>query len=469
VASVVIIGAGIGGLATAIRLAEAGHDVSVFEINDRVGGKLAGETVDGFHFDIGPSLLTMPQLFDELGVEFDRFRLAEPFRYNFADGSSLKINDDLASTSAAFESFQRGAGTNWLKLLEHGRQIWEVSERTFFAGPMSSPGQLLRRMQRPSDLMNIDPVRVLNGRSKKTFSDSRLQQWLNRYATYSGSSPYKVPATVSCIPYLEQRYGCWHVPGGLAGIAGVVEKRAREVGVSVSCLSPVDRITVSDDAVDGVRLQSGQLIRADAVVANVDAGIVYRNLLPLPHHRRRIGRTARSTAGFAMLLNVAGKTQGLRHHNVWFSSNYQREFHEIQRKGVAADPTIYVCCSSVTSSAEAPPDDENWFVLVNVKAGAQTDWSRYGRQIIKRLGIEDRVQHRVDLTPDFYARKYGSADGAIYGTSSNGRRAAFLRAANRGPMKGMYLVGGSAHPGGGLPLVLSSARIVSTMINEDFS
>ena len=221
-ADVVVVGAGVGGLATAIRLGAAGRRVVVLERRPVTGGKLAVEHYGDFAFDVGPSLVTLPGLIDELlqvagtsvDDELDLVRLDPQFHYHWPDGSSLVVSDDPDRTAAAFDELAPGAGAQWRRFDAKGRRIWDVSARTFLAGPMDGPGQLLRRMRSPTDLATIDPLRSLHRMAARTFSDPRLVQWAGRYATYSGSSPFRAPATLACIPHLESRFGCWYPVGG---------------------------------------------------------------------------------------------------------------------------------------------------------------------------------------------------------------------------------------------------------------
>lgn len=480
----VIIGGGVGGLCTAIRLGAAGHDVTLFERNDVVGGKLAVFERDGFTFDIGPSLLTLPHVFDELfqlagsslDEQLDLVRLDPQFRYFWRDGAHLVVHDDNDATAAAFDTFA-GAGEAWRELNDRGRQIWDVSERTFFAGPMSNPIDLLKRMESLSDLRAIDALRTLGAAARDTFEDSHLQQWLGRYATYSGSSPRRAPATLQCIPYIEAEYGCWYPLGGLGALSTALVSVAEQVGVEIRTSTDVERINDTGDAVTGVRLVDGTVVHADIVVANTDAEHLYRDLLPDDSALKKVRRADRSTSGFAMCMGVSGQTPAvdgapLGHHNVFFSDDAAQEIRQIEAGQLADDPTIYACISSVTDSTHAPTGDENWFVLVNTPAGAAVDSAAYRDVVLHRLadhGVDlvDRLQFSARLTPRDIEKFYRSPGGAIYGSSSNGRRAAFARPSNRGPRRGLYLVGGSSHPGGGLPLVATSARIVAEMVEQD--
>jgi phytoene desaturase len=477
--AVAVVGGGVGGLAAAIRLRCRGHGVTVFERNDEVGGKLAVLQRDGYVFDVGPSLLTLPHVFDELfrlaGTSLDDevalVRLDPQFTYHWPDGSSLTVRDAREATAAEFESFAAGGGHAWRRFDARGRQIWDVAERTFFTGPMSNPLGLLRRMRSPFDLRAIDPMRTLWA-AAGVFSDPRLRQWAGRYATYSGSSPMHAPATLACIPHIEARFGCWYTVGGLGALRDALARVATRLGVEVRTGTDVAAIEADARRVTGLLTASGERVAADIVVANVDAEHLYADLLPDRRALRRVRRAGRSTSGFVVCVGAHGTTPGIGHHNVWFSADSVREFAAIDAGRLADDPTIYACVSSVTDPTQAPDGCENWFVLVNTPPSAVVDVARYQALVLDRLAargvdLRDRIEVVAMLTPADIEARDRSLGGAIYGTSSNGRRAAFLRPANRGPRRGLYLVGGSSHPGGGLPLVAMSARIVADMVEGD--
>jgi len=477
---VVVVGGGVGGLTCAIRLRAAGHDVTLFERNDAVGGKLAALERDGFTFDVGPSLLTLPHVFDDvfrlagtsLDEQLDLRRLDPQFHYRWRDGSRLIVHDDVEATAAAFEEYSAGAGAQWRRFDEKGRRIWEVSERTFFAGPMSNPWSLMKRMRSPRDLTDIDPLRSLQRAADTCFDDHRLVQWAGRYATYSGSSPYEAPATLTCIPHIEAAYGCWYPIGGLGALRDALGRVASDVGVELHAGVEVARVIESGNRVGGVATIDGAEIDADVVVVNADAEHLYADLLPDERALQQVRRSEHSTSGFAICLGVEGLTPGIGHHTVWFSDNYRREFEQLAGGQLPDDPTIYGCVSAVTDPTQAPAGCENWFLLVNTPPDIEVDAESYRDLVLDRLAsagvdLRQRAVFTETITPSDIADRYRSPGGAIYGSSSNGRRAAFLRPGNRGAREGLYLVGGSSHPGGGLPLVTTSARIVADMIAAD--
>jgi phytoene desaturase len=452
---IAVIGGGVGGLTVATRLADAGHAVQLFERLPEVGGKLAELVRDGFTFDIGPSLVTLPHLFDpRVRDRLDLRRLDPQFRYRWRDGHELVVGDG-DDVGGAFT--------------QRGRRIWEISERTFLAGPMGPSA--LRRMRHPRELLQIDALRTLARAAERDFAgDRHLTQWAGRYATYSGSSPYRAPATLACIAHVEHEYGCWYPMGGLARLRDALTEVAVEAGVDICTGAHVERI-LADDQVRSV-VVDGRVVAADAVVANCDAELLYRTLLPHRPALRKVRRAAPSTSGFVVCAGVRGATPQLAHHNVWFSDDSRAEFAAIDAGRLADDPTIYACVSSVTDASQAPEGHENWFLLVNTPPGVTVDAPAYETLVLQRLAghgvdLRDRLLFTETLTPHDLERRYLAPGGAIYGTSSNGRRAAFVRPANRGALPGLYLVGGSSHPGGGLPMVTISARIVADMIGRD--
>ncbi|TPG34935.1 phytoene desaturase family protein [Mycolicibacterium hodleri] len=484
----IVVGAGLGGLAAAARLAAAGHHVTLFERAPTIGGKLGVLERDGFTFDTGPSLLTLPavleQLFVDTGGPTDlELSVVDPAcAYVFADGTELVLPHDVDRLPAALDAaLGVGAGESWRRLHAHSRRLWELVGEPVLRQPISLAA-LARKSARPTDLRAVAPWRTIDGLGRRMLPDPRLRTWLNRYATYSGSDPRRTPAVLAVTSFVEQEFGAWYVPGGLRRIVDAVATRCEELGVDVRAGTEVQKVLVRDGRAVGVRVE-GRDVRAEIVVSNVDAAVLYDELLPrgaAASARRRLTRSTRSMAGFVLLLGLSGRHPGPS-HRVYFPRDYDAEFDAIfgRRPTPVADPTVYV--HAPDDPALRPDDDsEGWFVLVNAPAhdpGGGVDWDepglrdRYARHVLEVLAgrgvdVRDRIRFTEVITPADLQRRTGAPGGAIYGTASHGPRAALRRPANRSPLGGLYLVGGSAHPGGGIPLVLMSAEIVAKLIGS---
>jgi phytoene desaturase len=336
-----------------------------------------------------------------------------------------------------------------------------------------------------SDLRTIAPGRTLRGLGRRYLTDPRLRMLLDRYATYSGSDPRRAPAALLTVPWAEQAFGSWYVRGGLRRLPEAVADRAVERGAVIRTGTAVAEVLLEGGRTAGVRLADGERVPADVVVCNADAAALYGRLLPpqAPVRRARVAlrRGTPSSSGVVLLLALRGRTPGLAHHTVLFPADYDAEFDALfgrrDPKRPVADPTVYV--SAPDDPATRPDaDSESWFVLVNAprhEPDGGVDWTApgladsYADRVLatmahRGLDVRHRVRWRVVRTPADLERETASPGGSIYGTSSNGARAAFLRPANAAPLPGLFLVGGSAHPGGGLPLVTLSAEIVAGLV-----
>ena len=488
---VVVVGAGVGGLAVAARLARLRHDVTVVERNAQVGGKLAAYARDGFVFDTGPSIVTLPATLRDLFLKTGRQPLEEVLElrpldvlahYRFPDGTEMDVpNTGVNGVAGAFqEAFGGSSGEQWRRFHERAESLWAMTRTPFVESPLEGPRSLLSlAARRPADLVRVAPWRSLRQAGRAAFDDPRQRLFLDRYATYTGSDPRQAPAVLSVVPYVEHTFGGWYATGGLHRIADVITERAQQRGVRVLTGCEVVGISTAGGRVDGVRLRDGSRLQADIVVSDVDARILYGDLLPRPREIHRLSRTTPSLSGFVLLLGVRGRTPGLRQHTVLFGSDYDAEMDAVfgPQAQPAADPTLYV---NVAPDA-APDGHEAWFVLVNAaRQGAGpgcVDWeapgvaSSYAQRLLallaeRGLDVRERLLFAEHRTPADLGRQDATPDGAIYGSSSNGWRAAFLRPRNRSDVPGLFLVGGSAHPGGGLPMVLMSAAITADLIGR---
>ena len=483
---VAVIGAGVGGLAAAARLASAGHAVTVFEQAPAVGGKLGVHRDSGFTWDTGPSLLTMPHVLEELFAATGSadvpltLRPVEPIaRYRFADGTVLDSTRDLDAFCDRLDAvLDPGSGDDWRALMTHAATTWRAVEQPFLRSPLGAATAFARLALQPSQLAAIAPLRTLRGLGRQYLRDPRLRVLLDRYATYTGSDPRLAPATLAVVPYVEQAFGAWYVDGGLHGIATAIAARAEGCGATIRTNADVRAVTVQGGRVAGLTLDDGERIACDVVVANSDATHLYRDLVPAELARRPLAALRRATpslSGFTLLLGLDGETPHRAHHTVLFPRDYDAEFDAIfgRRPHPVEDPTLYLAVPH--DPGVAPAGCESWFVLVNAPRHGPVNWNdparveSYTQHLLAVLAarghdIASRIRVRVVVTPADLEQRTRAAGGAIYGTSSNGARSAFRRPANASPIRGLFLVGGSSHPGGGLPLVMLSAAIVADLV-----
>ncbi len=486
--NVIIIGAGLGGLTAAIRLAKKGFSVTILEKNETVGGKVNSVESNGYKFDTGASLLTMRHVLEEL-FEFAEKRIEdyleiislEPIcRYFWTDKTIFDASTDLQKTENEIAKLEPQDTANFRRFLADARRKYEVSEKTFLAHSLNDLPKLLRPKYL-KDLIAISSMRTLDAHVKSYFRSPKLQQLFNRFATYNGSSPYQTPATFALIPYVEFGLGAWYVKGGMYRIPKALEKLAEEFGVEIKTNCTVEKIVVENKKAVGVQLRNGETLRSDFVVTNADAIETYRTLIDEENRRsfpdKKLEKIEPSCSGFVLLLGVRKKFEILAHHNIFFSDDYKAEFDQIfQDLRPAQNPTIYVCATSRTDNTQSPENCENLFVLVNAPyTSEQTDWQKetknYRNLIIKKLegfgltDLENSIEFEQTITPADFEKKYLANKGSIYGVSSNGIFSAFLRPPNRAKdIKSLYFVGGATHPGGGIPLVLLSGKFAADLI-----
>ncbi|MEI6043588.1 MAG: phytoene desaturase family protein [Chloroflexota bacterium] len=489
---IVIIGAGMGGLATAIRLAVAGCSVEVFEKNERTGGKLNLLEKGGFRWDTGPSLVTMPFVYRELFAmagrkleDYAKLIPIEPIcRYFYPDAQNtiFETSDSISKMTAEIEKLEPHDVAAYFRFMAYSRRLYDLTAEVFLFQGLNALRDL--RQLDPRDMFKIDPFRTVHQAVAASFKDPRLVQLFDRYATYNGSSPYLAPATLNIIPYVELGMGGWYVQGGLYALAQAYQKLAEELGVTIHTGPEwaVERIVTNGRQVQAVQLKSGATVAADIIVANTDAAYTYSHLLKEKVNQSRWSKLEPSCSGFVLFLGLNRQYSQLTHHNILFSRDYRREFATIfEDKVPSLDPTIYICWTGKTDPEHAPPGKSNLFVLVNAPYLSDAfDWAKpkaiqtYRNLIVNRMeefGLTDlnsAIELEYTMTPLDLAQRYNAERGAIYGLSSNNRFSAFLRPPNRAKgVDGLYFVGGSTHPGGGIPLVTLSARIVAGLIAED--
>ncbi len=455
-------------MAVALRLRARGFAVSVFEAGPTFGGKMNRWESQGFTFDTGPSLITMPWVFEDLfraagsrlQDHVELLPLHPLSEYVYDDGTRFTYTSDLPEWMRTLKHLEPRDVDGFFRFQELGARIFEVSKRTFLKhAPSERPG--------PEALASLRymPLRYGWGNYHRTvqahFRSPYLQQLYDRYPTYVGSSPYQSPATLALIPYLEYSFGGYAVRGGLYTIAqGLIDLCGRN-GVTLCANSRVDRIHTEGGAAKGVVLSGGQSVPADVVVMNGDS-------LMLPGMLGQTQRTdARSMSGFVMLLGLKQKLSNIAQHTIFFSPDYQSEFADIfDHDRFPSDPTVYV---------NAANGNDTLFIMANSPAiGARWDEAQTAtarQRVMARLkrggfpDLEDQIVVEDVWTPKRIEERYLMPGGSIYGSNSHGWGNAFFRPRNRdAKIQNLYRVGGSTHPGGGTPTVLLSAEITCRLI-----
>ncbi len=486
---IIIVGAGIGGLSTAIRLAAAGHNVVICEQNATVGGKMGEITAEGFRWDTGPSVITMRDVFAELfqaaGRRLEDYLTLQPVepltRYFWRDGAILNATRNLDQMTADIEQIAPGDGAGYGRFLAYAEQLHRMTGPVFIYNQPPSWRTLLQA--NPLDLLRIQPWLTMDQVIGRYVRSTKLRQLLGRFATYVGASPYLAPATLSVIAHVELNEGVWYPQGGIYAIATALTRLAQELGVEIRTACPVQAIEVAQGAACGVHLADGTHLAAKAVIANVDVTTVYETLLPAsvatPARKNQLTERATSCSGYVLLLGVDGQHAQLAHHNIFFPPDYRREFDDIFARGIPpTDPTVYVAITAKSDPTHAPAGCENWFVLVNAPpTGPHFDWASqeadYREQVFATLrhygiDLQGKIRYTKILTPLDLTAFSGAWRGALYGISSNQALNAFRRPHNRCPhVRGLYFVGGTTHPGGGVPMVTLSSKVVAEMVRQD--
>lgn len=487
-----IIGAGIAGIAAAIRLAIKGYEVEVFEANAYPGGKLSEIRQNGYRFDAGPSLLTMPyyidELFDLAGKDprqyFNYQKLDVVCKYFYDDDTILNAYADKQKFLNELASLTGEPAENIIRCIENSANIYNITHKVFLEQSLKGVRNYFKTdaLNALFRLRQIDTARSMHQANKGFFSGNRLVQFFDRYATYNGSDPYRAPATLNVIPHLEQHFGAYFPEGGMYSIVKTLVKLAEELGVKFHYNSPVQEITLNKKRVTGIKVNDNIII-GDVVVSNMDVWFTYKKLLSgyADLHPTRILSQERSSSALIFYWGIKKQFPKLDLHNIFFSNDYKAEFEHIWgQQNIYYDPTIYLNISSKYKADDAPKDSENWFVMINVPSNQGQDWDKLINEarenIIKKLSvvlnenIAEQIECESILDPRSIESRTSSYQGSIYGTSSNSRFAAFLRHANRSSkISNLYFCGGSVHPGGGIPLCLLSAKIVSNLTPQPLS
>ncbi len=489
-----VIGGGLGGLASACTLAARGYSVVLFEKNHWLGGKAAVLEQDGFRFDMGPTILTVPSVLKRIFAEAGRslvealplVRLDPQWRCFFEDGATLDLVSDLDTMQDSLGIFaNRRNAEGYARFIEHSRRLHRISENWFFWRPIGGLRDMFdaRNMVQAGTLADVLAMRM--GRSvastvRSFVPDARVAQMVDHFTQYVGSAPDRSPAVLCGIAHMQTNEGIWYPRGGTAAIPRALEKLATELGVEFRLGADVRRITFTNGAVTGLELANGETQKFDAVVSNCDTVRTHRELLGGVEKFERRRRYEPACSGVVLYLGLTRRPPQLLHHNFVFSRDPHEEFDFIYRKGEPApDPTCYVCAPASSDPSVAPPGGEALYVLVHTPyLRPHHDWKKmlpsYRKTILEKLrrtaGLELDIATESALTPQDIHERYRVLNGAIYGLTSHGKWTGAFKPSNRSrDLRGLYFAGGAAHPGPGMPMVLMSGWIAADALDSDFS
>ncbi|NUB16248.1 phytoene desaturase [Azospirillum brasilense] len=495
---IAVIGGGLGGLASAVVLAARGHKVVLLEKNGWVGGKAAVLEEGGFRFDMGPTILTVPRvlrrILAEAGCDLDRelelVRLEPQWRCFFDDGTVLDLSENIGAMAAELDRLTpgRGAGEGYRRFQALSERLHGISERFFFWKSVEDLGDTLKLRDSMnagtlSDVLALRMGSTVAGTIRSHVPDARAAQMLDHFTQYVGSSPYGSPAVLCAIAHMQTNDGVWYPMGGTRAVPLALERVARRLGVEIRTGTGVRRLEVTGKRVTAVETEGGERIPVSAAVSNMDSVRTYEELVggaPAKRFRKR-RRYEPACSGVVFYLGLDRGYDHLLHHDFVFSRDPAEEFDWIYRRGEPApDPTCYIAAPARTEPGVAPPGGEALYVLVHTPyLRPHHDWSRmlpdYRRVVFDKLkrtagmaDLEDRIRVERVLTPQDIHDRYRVLNGAIYGLASHGRFMGAFKPGNRSrDVEGLYLAGGAAHPGPGMPMVLMSGWIAADSLDQD--
>ncbi len=481
-----IIGSGIAGISCAIRLKNEGYNVKIYEKNKSFGGKIDELKMMGYRFDIGPSLLTMPDLIEEIfeltGKKIDNYLNFKKKKYIcnyfYEDGTRFNAPAEKKEFAKRASKTFNVSENELINYFELNKKKYDLTNGIFLRKSLHKISSYLS-LETFKAILNIGKLGIFKNLSDfndNTFSDKRLAQFYNRFATYNGSSPYKTPAIMSMIPHLEQHYGVYFPIGEMRMISKKLFELAVEIGVEFNFKSEVNEIIIKNKKAIGLVVNQKQII-SDIVISNSDIehtyGLMSKKITP-----SNVTKNEKSSSAIIFLWGVKKKFKELDLHNIFFSADYKQEFDDIfLNKKISKDPTIYINITSKENIEDAPVNCENWFTMINVPNNYGQDWSDLiksaKKNIIKKLNknlkidLENYIDFEKVISPLDIEKKTNSPNGSLYGASSNDKFSALLRHSNfSNKIKNLFFCGGSVHPGGGIPLCLLSAKIVTDLIKE---
>ncbi|WP_215112640.1 MULTISPECIES: phytoene desaturase family protein [unclassified Exiguobacterium] len=485
--SVIVIGGGLGGLSAAISLAQKGYDVSLYEKNDHIGGKVNRLEQDGFGFDLGPSILTMPHIFDKLfrgsGKRMEDYvsikRLELEWRSFFPDDTVLDLYHDLEQMQRANPSLSRKDMQEYRELLNYAARIYKTTEKGYLAEGFESPLEAVMKTGIFPTLFGFDLTSTMYSAIKKRISNPHLRDMLSYYVKYVGSSPYNAPAVLNMMIYMQYAQGCWYVEGGTHKLAEGLTKLAEEIGVKLHTGEGVVRAHTVNEKVTAIELEDGRLRSADYFVSNMEVIPFYQKMVDADKQYvdKLVDKYEPASSGFVLHLGVKKAYPQLAHHNFFFSENLHEQMDKIfEKHELPDDPTIYLVNVNKTDPTQAPPGHENIKILPHIPyiqnvPFTEEEYAAFEERVLDKLeqmGLDGLREHTVTRdvwTPHDIERTYGSDRGAIYGTvADKNRNGGFKHKKQSELYHNLYFVGGTVNPGGGMPMVTLSGQQVSDKI-----
>ena len=477
-----IIGSGIAGLAVAIRLSKKGYQVTIFEKNNYLGGKLSELKLGSFRFDKGPSLLTMPHLIDELS-EGDPNLILMPYtklntltHYFFEDGTKIKATSTLNEFAKEISEKLNENETVVLNHLKKSAFYYKITSDLFLTQSLSKIKNFLnlKTLKGILCIPKLNLFRTMHYQNATTFKNKKTVQIFDRYATYNGSNPYKAPALLNIIPHLEFGFGAYLPKDGMHQITKHLQQLALSLGVEIKLNAPVEKINLQNNKVVGLT-SNGVFYECDSVLSDIDIHSVYEHLLPKEFKPKKLLSQEKSSSAYVFYFGINKEFNELDVHNILFSENYKEEFDCLfNEQKPYHDPTIYINITSKLCKLDAPSNCENWFVMINAPHNTSKEPITYGSELRKQVlakinrmlktNLESYIIEEAVLDPYEIEMQTSSVGGSLYGNASNNKFSAFLRHANfSSSIKGLFFLGGSVHPGGGIPLCLLSAKIVANL------
>jgi phytoene desaturase len=495
---IAVIGGGLAGLAAACTLGARGHRVILFEKNDWLGGKAAVFEQDGFRFDMGPTILTVPRVLERIFAEasvrlqdrLDLRRIDPQWRCFFEDGSVLDLKQDVPEMARTLDSYAPGSAAGYADFIGMSEKLHSVSEKFFFWRSIEDIGDTLDMKKNFNlatlrDVLSLRMGTTVAGQIRKRVKDRRVAQMLDHFVQYVGSSPYGSPAVLCSIAHMQTNDGVWYPMGGTRAVPLALEKLGRELGVSYRTNMGITRIHTRDGQVSTVETDDGDIIEVSAAISNMDSVRTYRELVGGEPARKFGKRWKRDPAcsGVVLYLGLDRTYPHLAHHDFVFSDDPEEEFDYIYRRGEPApDPTCYIAAPARTEPGVAPPGGEALYILVHTPyLRPHHDWAAmlpaYRKVIFDKLArcagmpdLQDRIRVERVLTPQDIHERYRVLNGAIYGLASHGRFFGAFKPGNRSrDLAGLYLAGGAAHPGPGMPMVLMSGWIAADSLHADLA